>query len=221
MRSASEPPPSPDTARASQTKKRTRIQAEKEARILDGALEVFSRYGYRGATVDQIAAAAGMSKPNLLYYFRRKHDIYLAVLRRTLAMWLQPFEEIDAAGDPAEELSKYIAKKLEFSRTNPQESRLFASEIIQGAPQIQGVLGGELRALVERKASVLKTWAAAGKIIDVDPCHLIFMIWATTQHYADFASQIEAILPDRSKDDVIDEAYGPLTSVLLRGLLPR
>lgn len=210
-----------NTARAGQTRKRTRIQVEKEEKILDGALEVFSRYGYRGATVDQIADASGMSKPNLLYYFRRKHDIYVAVLRRTLEMWLQPLEEVSESGDPAEELTRYIAKKLEFSRTNPQESRLFASEIIQGAPQLRPVLERQVRELVESKAAVLRTWAAQGKIIDVDPCHLIFMIWATTQHYADFESQIAAVLPDRGPDEVINDAYAPLTSIFLRGILPR
>ncbi len=210
-----------NTARARQTRKRTRIQVENEEKILDGALEVFSRYGYRGATVDQIAEASGMSKPNLLYYFRRKHDIYVAVLRRTLEMWLRPLEEISATGDPAEELTIYIAKKLEFSRTNPQESRLFASEIMQGAPQLRPVLERQVRELVESKAAVFRTWAKAGKIIDVDPSHLIFMIWATTQHYADFESQIAAVLPERSREQVIDEAIAPLTAVLLRGILPR
>ena len=210
-----------NTARARQTRKRTRIQAEKEEKILDGALEIFSRYGYRGATVDQIANASGMSKPNLLYYFRRKHDIYVAVLRRTLEMWLQPLEEIRESGDPAEELTRYIAKKLEFSRTNPQESRLFASEIIQGAPQLRPVLERQVRDLVESKAAVLRRWAAQGKIIDVDPGHLIFMIWAITQHYADFESQIAAVLPGRGRNEVIDDAYAPLTSIFLRGILPR
>ena len=208
-------------SRARQTRKRTRIQVEKEEKILDGALEIFSRYGYRGATVDQIADARGMSKPNLLYYFRRKHDIYVAVLRRTLEMWLQPLEEIEETGDPAEELTRYIEKKLEFSRTNPQESRLFASEIIQGAPQLRPVLERQVRDLVESKAAVLRSWAKQGKIIDIEPSHLIFMIWATTQHYADFESQIEAVLPDRSRDEAIDEAYAVLTTVLLRGILPR
>ena len=210
-----------NTARAGQTRKRTRIQVEKEEKILDGALEVFSRYGYRGATVDQIAEASGMSKPNLLYYFRRKHDIYVAVLRRTLEMWLRPLEKIDESGDPAEELTRYIAKKLEFSRTNPQESRLFASEIIQGAPQLRAVLERQVHDLVESKVAVLRTWAGQGKIIDVDPCHLIFMIWATTQHYADFESQIAAVLPDRGRNEVIDDAYAPLTDIFLRGILPR
>lgn len=211
----------PDAARASQTKKRTRIQTVNQEKILDGALEVFSRYGYRGATVDQIARACGMSKPNLLYYFRRKHDLYVAVLKRTLEMWLGPLEEMDPAGDPATELSKYIARKMEFSRTNPQESRLFASEVLQGAPLLHAVLEGRVRDLVEKKAEVIRAWIADGKIAAVDPYHLIFMLWATTQHYADFESQIAAILPAQSRQETLDAAARTLPAILLRGVLPR
>lgn len=181
-------------ARAHRTRKRTRIQEENEARILDAALEVFSTFGFRGATVDQIADLAGMTKPNLLYYFRRKQDIYLAVLRRTLEMWLQPLEELSAHGEPAKELAAYINRKLELSRDNPTASRLFAMEIMQGAPVLGTVLSGRLKQLVDEKAAVLRRWIAAGKLVQIDPYHLIFMVWATTQHYADFEIQIRAVL---------------------------
>ena len=180
--------------RARQTRKRTRIQAQNEARILDAALEVFSTYGYRGATVDQIAEGAGMTKPNLLYYFRRKQDIYLAVLNRTLEMWLQPLEHLDAAGDPADEITAYIDRKLEMSRDKAKESRLFAMEIIQGAPVLGDVLDGRLKQLVNEKTAVIRRWIAKGERAPVDPHHLIFMIWATTQHNADFEVQIRSLL---------------------------
>ena len=48
---------------------RTRIQQRNRDLILEAALEVFSTHGFRGATLDQIANEAGLSKPNLLYYF--------------------------------------------------------------------------------------------------------------------------------------------------------
>ncbi|MCB1486724.1 MAG: HTH-type transcriptional regulator RutR [Bauldia sp.] len=208
------------TPRAGQTRKRTRIQAENQARILDAALEVFSTYGYRGATVDQIAEGAGMTKPNLLYYFRRKQDIYLAVLNRTLEMWLQPLEHLDAAGDPAAEITAYIDRKLELSRDNPEASRLFAMEIMQGAPILGSVLTGRLRKLVDEKAAVLKTWIDDGRLAPVDPYHLIFMIWATTQHYADFETQIRAVLGARTARAAhFDTAKETLEQVFLRGVL--
>jgi TetR/AcrR family transcriptional regulator len=208
------------TPRAGRTRKRTRIQAANEERILDAALAVFATYGFRGATVDQIAVRAGMTKPNLLYYFRRKQDIYLAVLNRTLEMWLKPLEHLDPAGDPASEIAAYIDRKLELSRDNPTASRLFAIEIMQGAPVLGSVLSGRLKALVDEKAAVIEGWRAAGRIAPVDPYHLVFMIWATTQHYADFDTQIRAILGPRATGPAhFDTAKATLEQVFLKGVV--
>ena len=123
------------------TKRRpSRIQTEKRERILEAALEVFSAHGFRGATIDQIAEAAGMSKPNLLYYFRRKEDIHETLIKRLLETWLDPLKALDDVGDPLTELRGYIRRKLEMARDFPRESRLFANEIIQGAPRIRAIL---------------------------------------------------------------------------------
>lgn len=209
-------------SRAATSKKRTRIQAENEEKILDAALDVFSTYGFRGATVDQIAVRAGMSKPNLLYYFRRKQDIYTAVLTRTLDMWLAPLGEMDPGGEPEAEISAYVRAKLEQSRDHPQESRLFLGEIMQGAPLIAEVLATDLKDIVEEKAEVLRGWIRAGKLAPIDPVHLIFMIWAMTQHYADFDTQIRALLGRGMSDpDVFRTAGETVLGVMMRGILPR
>ena len=208
-----------NTARAGRTRKRTRIQEANEEKILDAALEVFSTWGYRGATVDQIATLAGMTKPNLLYYFRRKEDIYLAVLRRTLEMWLQPLEHLGDNGDPAAEITAYIDRKLELSRDNPKASRLFAIEILQGAPVLGPILRGRLKKLVDEKAAVIRSWIDKGLIAQVDPYHFVFMIWATTQHYADFEIQIRALLgPQADKPAHFETAKATLERVFLRGV---
>ncbi|GIK95985.1 MAG: TetR family transcriptional regulator [Alphaproteobacteria bacterium] len=211
-----------DTARARQTKKRTRIQEINSERILDAALEVFSEHGFRGATVDEIAERAGMSKPNLHYYFRRKKDLYLAVLGRTLEMWLKPLEEIRPDGEPELELRRYIEAKVDMSRQRPQESRLFASEILHGAPMLRPLLETRVRDLVDEKAAVLRRWAEAGRLAPVDPYHLIFMIWAVTQHYADFATQICAVKQREQLDDAFfDEAKRNVYALLREGLFGR
>lgn len=209
-------------ARARASKKRTRIQAENEEKILDAALEVFSTYGFRGATVDQIAEKAGMSKPNLLYYFRRKQDIYTAVLTRTLDMWLDPLGGINPDGDPIEEISGYIRQKLIYARDYPQESRLFVGEILQGAPLLGPTLRTELREIVAEKAQMIRAWIDAGRLAPVDPVHLIFMIWATTQHYADFDAQVKAVNGAGIADpDVFRAVNETVLGVLIRGLQPR
>lgn len=175
----------------------TRIQQKNKSAILSAGLDVFSQYGFRGATLDMIAVAAGLSKPNLLYYFPSKDAIYKALLARLLENWLEPLHALDSAGDPVEEIVAYAERKLAMSRDYPRESRLFANEILQGAPQIGDVLAGELRDLVDAKAKVIDDWVTNGQIKKVDPHHLIFSIWSLTQHYADFDVQVRAILGDR------------------------
>jgi TetR/AcrR family transcriptional regulator len=198
---------------------KTRIQAQNNEIILAAALEVFSNYGFRGSTVDQIAQRANMSKPNLLYYFRRKEDIYVAVLEKILADWLAPFESLDEAGEPIAEITRYIAAKMDLSRRNPDASRLFANEILNGAPAIGGFLKGPLKALVDEKAAILAKWMMQGRLRKMDPRHLIFAIWAVTQHYADFDPQIRAVLG--VDGDVIAPAETAITALFLDGLRPK
>ena len=175
-------------------KPRTRIQTKIRETILDAGLEVFSTHGYRGATLDQIADVAGLSKPNLLYYFASKEAIHVEVLSQLLDTWLDPLRRMNSDGDPIEELLGYVRAKLELSRDYPRESRLFANEILQGAPRMRNAIEGDLKALVTEKSAVLLAWMDQGRIARVHPVHLIFSIWALTQHYADFDVQVRAVL---------------------------
>ncbi|QCO56807.1 TetR family transcriptional regulator (plasmid) [Pseudorhodobacter turbinis] len=176
---------------------RTRIQQKNSETILDAALDVFSAKGFRGATLDQIAEVAGLSKPNLLYYFPSKEAMHSALLENLLDTWLDPLRAMDPSGDPITEIMGYVRRKLEISRDYPRESRLFANEILQGAPHMRAAIETDLRALVAEKTTVLQAWMDAGKIAPMPPVHLIFSIWALTQHYADFDTQVRAVLgPD-------------------------
>jgi len=198
----------------------TRIQREKREVILEAALQVFSENGFRGTTLDQIAALAGLSKPNMLYYFGGKQEIYCTLLNRLLETWLEPLKRISADGDPHSQIMGYICEKLEFSRSFPRESRLFANEILNGAPRMLPELKGPLKALVDEKAAILQGWMDAGKLAQVDPRHLLFAIWATTQHYADFAVQMQAVLGD-SDPDPIKSGGEFLEALFFKGLDPR
>lgn len=195
----------------------TRIQQKNRAAITAAALEVFSRYGLRGATLDQIAEEAGLSKPNLLYYYKSKDAIYTVILEGLLETWLDPLHALNDSGDPIEELLAYTMRKLDMSRDYPRESRLFANEILQGAPHIAPYLSGELRKLVDEKSRVIEEWIAAGKIKPVQPKHLFFSIWAVTQHYADFEVQVRAVL---NIEDPMDGARQHLTNMIRRMLTP-
>ncbi|SOH92748.1 transcriptional regulator, TetR family [Monaibacterium marinum] len=201
-------------------RKPTRIQRQKRELIREAALDVFSLHGFRGATLDQIAENAGLSKPNLLYYFESKEAIHAELLDRLLDTWLDPLRELDADGDPLTEIRGYIQRKLEAARDFPRESRLFANEIIQGAPRINAELAGPLRDLIQEKSVVLRRWMDEGRLAKTDPQHLIFAIWAVTQHYADFDVQVRAVLG--SDDEArFHDAAATIEALFFKGLLPR
>jgi len=176
------------------SKYETRIQKRNHSVIMDAGLKIFSQFGFRGSTLDQIATESGLSKPNILYYFTSKEAIYEALLTQLLAHWLKPVRDINPDGDPIEEILGYAKHKMMMSRLYPRESRLYANEIIQGAPRIKDALKGELREVVSSLVQLMNKWSSAGLIRSVDAHHLIFSIWAMTQHYADFDVQVQAVL---------------------------
>ena len=199
--------------------KRTRIQREKREVILNAGLQVFSENGFRGTTLDQIAEVAGLSKPNMLYYFPNKEEIYKEILHDILEIWLIPLDEISEGGDPMEQFRAYIRAKMEMSRKYPQQSRLFANEVLHGAPRIASAFADELNEIVDKKVEIIRHWIEQGKIADVDPRHLLFAVWATTQHYADFAVQIDGVLRG-SDEDPIATGTEFLEGLFMRGLAP-
>ena len=194
MKSADKLPAKPPT-------RRSRAVAAKRSAILSAALEYFSQFGIHGTSLDKVAERADVSKTNLLYYFPSKEELYIAVLKDLLDVWLAPLRALRHDQHPLEAIRDYIRLKLEVSRDHPQASRLFCMEMLQGAPLLKAELAGDLRHLVEDKATVIETWVQEGKLAAVQPNHLIFMLWATTQHYADFATQVEAITGQTLNDE--------------------
>lgn len=200
--------------------KLSKIQRKNRKKIKNAALEVFSTYGYRGSTIDQIAKAADMSKSSVFYYFASKTDIYVELLSETLQEWLEPLTKLDPKGDPAQEIWSYIERKLDLSKSHPRQSRLFANEILHGASNIMGILTGELKDLIDLKCGVIQQWIDEGKLAKVSPYHLIFMIWASTQHYADFEVQVVTLIGD-DREKCFDDAYDTLKTMFLNGLMAR
>ncbi|MEO0751997.1 MAG: TetR family transcriptional regulator C-terminal domain-containing protein [Pseudomonadota bacterium] len=197
----------------------SRLQIKNRTMILEAALKVFSQHGFRGATLDKIADAAEMSKPNMIYYFPSKDEIFLTLLNQLMDRWLAPLREIDPDGEPLAEMLTYVRRKVQMSRDMPRESRLFANEVVQGAPRMGPHLSTELKVLFDQTKALLTRWMDAGKIARCDPEHLIYSIWATTQHYADFDAQI-AVLSD-PKPDRIGDAETFLITLYTKLLTPQ
>lgn len=177
---------------------RTRIQREKTEQILAAALDVFASHGFSGGSINAIAKAAGLTTPNLLYYFKSKEDIRRELMERTLQLWIAPLSMLNPNGEPVDEICLYISRKLEISRNFPKESKLFAYEILNGMPGSREQIFRALKAVYYTKIAVIEEWIKAGRIRAISPQHLFFSIWATTQHYADFEVQIEELSPDKA-----------------------
>ena len=195
-----------------------RIRERNHELILAAAEQEFALHGFRGATIQNIAERAELPKSNVLYYFSNKKKIYAAMFDDILSRWNTLFSSVQPEDDPAEALAAFIRTKMETSRTHPLASRLFAMEIIQGAPYLMPHLRTNMRDWVRGRAGVLQQWIDEGRMAAVDPVQLIFLIWSSTQHYADFQVQIlmvENKAEYEQKD--FDHAADFLTDVILRG----
>ncbi|MCI8211785.1 TetR family transcriptional regulator [Pseudomonas sp. S25] len=168
----------------------SRIRQKNEEAIIKAAEDEFARHGFKGTSMNTIALNAGLPKANLHYYFTNKLGLYVAVLSNILELWDSTFNNLTVEDDPALALSQYIRAKMEFSRRQPQASRIFAMEIISGGECLNQYFSQDYQAWFQGRASVFQAWIDAGKMDPVDPVHLIFLLWGSTQHYADFATQI-------------------------------
>jgi TetR/AcrR family transcriptional regulator len=195
-----------------------RNRPAQEAAIITAAERVFAGAGFGGATMAEIAMAAGLPKPNLHYYFGNKRALYRAVLERTLREWLEPADSIAADAEPRAALERYIREKMRQSFARPYASRVWANELLHGAPELQSTLVRTLRPLMRRKAAVIDQWIAAGRMAPIDSMHLFFTIWAATQTYADFDVQICAVLGRASLDEEAQtKATQHVVALILRG----
>lgn len=207
------------TLSAASLRRRAKAADLKRRSILLAAREIFSRVGFAGASLEQVAAAAGTSKTNVIYYFVTKDELYLAVLDDVLALWLAKMEDLNSNADPIEALRAYIIRKIDFSRDYPEASRLFCMELLQGGHVIYSRLQKSLKPMMDSNASLIRHWISTNRIRPVDPYHLLYSIWSMTQHYADFAVQIRAVSGrDLAQKSFRDEAIDHVVQMVLGGL---
>jgi TetR/AcrR family transcriptional regulator len=194
------------------------IRAQSEFKILQAAQEEFISQGFRGATVQSIADRAGLPKANVLYYFKNKENLYQAVLDLTLSLWDQAIGDIKLEDGPKVAIEKFVAAKVKMSFENPKASKIYALEIIQGAQHLQEFNRTYMRQWVRDKAKIFQYWIDKGEMANVDPVNLIFLIWSSTQHYADFEKQILTIM-NRADYEQADMHHVTqfLTDFILRG----
>jgi TetR/AcrR family transcriptional regulator len=186
-------------------------------KILNAAEKEFALHGFKGARVQQIADRAELPKTNVLYYFKSKESLYLALLEDILRLWNSRFDEATVGDDPAEVLAHYIADKMEISRCRPDASKMFALEIINGAPNLNEFFKDQHASWMAGRVDVIKQWIDQGKLVPMDPHYLLFNIWATSQHYADFSVQINELRGKPMTQIDFSEATNNLIKLILTG----
>ncbi|MDN0077667.1 TetR/AcrR family transcriptional regulator [Crenobacter sp. SG2303] len=187
--------------------------------LLNSAEAVFAKKGLAGSTTAEIAKLAGMPKATLHYHFRTKEALYLQVLQSIFTEWYQAAASFDEEDDPAKAIAGYVRSKMEMSWRRPNGSKVWAQEIISGAPHLRALLQGEVKPWMEGRAAKIRTWVEADRIAPVQPEILLFMIWAVTQHYADFEAQIR-LLTDQKRlgKSWFTEAIEQVVSLVLRSV---
>lgn len=192
------------------------IREANQALILQAAERVFALHGYKGSTTEGIAHEAGLPKANVHYYFRTKSNLYRQVLEHVLDDWMNAAGTFETDHDPEDALRTYVTAKMQFSRQRPFGSRVWASEIMSGAPVVEKFLGTTLKTWVDERVTIIRSWIRDDKIQPVDPHALLYLIWATSQHYADFERQI-VILNDGK--EMLDTEYAARTDQVVALIL--
>ena len=194
------------------------IRKKNKALILNAAKKEFVAFGFKGASVKRIAERANIPRANIHYYFANKMELYQALLNNILSIWNSKFDSLNIDDDPKTALSAYIRSKVMYSRDDPDASRIFASEIIHGAPVLNDYLSSDFKIWVQTKVDVIQYWIKQELIDDINPHHLLFLIWGATQHYADFSVQVLAAMDKKDMDEQSFEAIvDSITTIVLKG----
>lgn len=197
---------------------RAEMREGTERLILDSAEIVFAEASFGGATMQAIADAAGLPKANLHYYFSSKEKLYRRVVERIFNIWLEAADSFETSASPEVALRAYIQRKMALSRAHRYGSKVWANEVMHGAPIIQDYLETALRSWTETRINLIERWIAAGQVRPVDPRWLLYMIWATTQHFADFSHQVETMNDGPLSDAQWDSATETVCGIILRGI---
>lgn len=195
------------------------IRRSNVEKILLGAEKVFAEKGFAGTAMADIAAEVELPRSNLHYYFSTKTELYNAVLLGLLEVWKQDALCFETYDDPRLVLSSYIRAKMTHSRTRPYGSKVWADEIIHGAPTLGLTLDASLYDWAKMKEAKIRQWVADKRILPIEPSSVLFMIWASTQHYADFDHQVNIINEHQPLSDIqFERAIHSVTSIILRGI---
>jgi TetR/AcrR family transcriptional regulator len=195
------------------------IRRANVTKILDAAERVFAVKGFNGASVGMIAESAKVPKPNVYYYFGTKEDLYRRVIEDVCSTWLHAADLFDETDDPAVAIRAYVETKMDLARARPNGSRLWAIEMASGAPFLTDYLENTVRPWLESREKVLQKWIDQGRLKPMSTRYFFYMIWATTQNYADFEAQINIMNEGQPlSDEQFEHAKKCVTEMIIHAV---
>jgi len=195
---------------------RSTVQEEKRRLILDAAVRVFARKGYHGSRVGDIAEEAGVAHGLLYHYFRSKDEVLATVFRENWGELLARFRAVEAAGEPADEKLRAIAKIfLRTWRNDPALVTVMVREVARSphlGDQVEEIREGF--AVIER---IVREGQASGLFRDdLDPRFASWVVYGGLEEI--LTGWVLGQLPDgeeeaaRAERTIVDIVVGGLRS---------
>lgn len=180
----------------------SRLSAAKSApareRVLNAAALLFAQYGYRGVSTRDIAKEAGVNEVTVFRIYRRKHELYFAVLEAELqAVHLRGDLLSNIAGSPngCIALDRIFHLIVAIVESRPNLVRLMYFGALEMADEVVPLLDKHVGQLVQVLAGYLENWISAGELPAVSPATLVramALIVASDQVFSRMFAKVNA-----------------------------
>lgn len=181
--------------------------------IFDAAIKIFSKSGYNGATMDEIALEAGVAKGTLYYHFKSKEEIFRFIINEGLGILADKVNYVDKNENPIENLKNICRAQLAALYENKDFFKVLLSQL-WGQEIRQLELRQQLRKYVDRIELYIKDAIKLGYIREGN---------ANFMAYAFFGSLLSVAVYEVINIDHInlDEIVDNLVLYNLKGLEKR
>ncbi len=167
---------------------------ETRATILKAAERIYAECGLAGARTEAIAAAAGVNKALLYYYFKSKDALYQAVVGSQVREFQQQAREVLSAEGPAGPiLLRYVSYHFDFIGTHPHYPRIFQRMMMEGDRALERMIREHSVPLMNLLMAVLERGMKSGEFRRMDKGHIIVSIGGLTAHYFNIAPAFRVI----------------------------
>ena len=167
---------------------------ETRAAILKAAQRIYAESGLAGARTEAIAAAAGVNKALLYYYFKSKEDLYQAVVGTYIREFMRQAKDILSAKGPAGSvLLRYLSFHFDFIGAHPHYPRIFQRMMLEGDRTVERIVREYSIPLSAMLLALVGRGMRSGEFRRLDRKHALISIVGLTVHYFNAAPAFRMI----------------------------